>query len=265
MLIRKELLLPHLKRNIKIVISIPRNYDKAKIMYDTLYVLDGQNCFKDHDSSFGTSLHMGKYLSIMAKHNHRICCVALYNAGSDLGRLNEYAPFLVTRRSSKEWEKQNIEVFKAFEKDFFEVIVPFIQNNFPVSLKAKDTFIFGSSLGALCASYFANHHPDVFGGVGLFSNCPFLCEEAYFKDLDKHHNKKCRTFIYVGMKENSDGIFDEFAYFNASKRMYDSFISYKTPTKLVISEYGHHHESIWEKHLLEFLSFMYSDDISISY
>lgn len=265
MLTKFDLYLPKTKRKVRITVSIPRNYQNSDIMYDSLYMLDGQNIFKNNEAAFGHSLHMGKYLSIMATNfNKRICGVAISNAGSDLGRLNEYMPWKVENLASKEWERQDTRVCKAFAYDLVHTIIPFIQGRFPVKKEKEATCLMGSSLGALFTVYATNAFPDVFGAAGIFSNCPFLAPKAFNRFIHSNLNKDCRNFIYVGKKESSDGSYDENMYYSSAVKLHEFFKKNGVKSRLRVDVNGIHNEETWEKHLMSFLSFVYFDDVDIA-
>lgn len=265
MLQKFDLYLPRTKRKVKITVSIPRNYHNSDVVYDSLYMLDGQNIFKNQDAAFGRSLHMGKYLSIMATHfNKHICGIAISNAGSDIGRINEYMPWKLEALASDSWKEQDVNVCKDFTYDLMHTIIPHIQGRYPVKADKESTYIMGSSLGALYACYLGNSYPDTFGAVGLFSNCPFLAPKAFKKFITGSLNTNLRNFHYVGMKESSDGMFDENLYYKESKKLHEYLLSCGVKSKLVVDVNGIHNEETWEKHVLDFLSFIYFDNVDIT-
>lgn len=265
MLQKFDLYLPKTKRKVRITVSIPRNYQNSDVMYDSLYMLDGQNIFKNSDAAFGHSLHMGKYLSIMATNfQKRICGIAISNAGSDLGRLNEYMPWKVENSSHEEWDQQDVRVCKAFAYDLTHTIIPFIQGKYPVKKDKESTCLMGSSLGALFTCYATNAFPEYFGAAGLFSNCPFLAPNAFKRFIKSNLNKECRNFIYVGKRESSDGSYDENMYYNDAVRLHNFFKKNGVQSRLKVDVNGVHNEETWEKHIMSFLSYVYFDDIEIS-
>jgi len=259
-----DLYCPNSKRKVHIQVSIPKTYD-ADILFDSLYMFDGQNIFKDHDAAFGRSLRMGKYLAIMAsKFNKRICGIAISNSGSDLGRINEYTPFKLEQVAEDNWKKQDVNECTKFTMDFIFTIIPYIQAHFPVKKEASSTFVMGSSLGGLYASYVANLYPNIFGAAGLFSPAIFLCDKAFYHFVDANRNDKLRNFIYVGLKESSDGSFDENLYYNTALKLHNYNKKHNIPSKLLCDYYGIHNEETWERHILQFLSYIYFDDIEVT-
>lgn len=263
MIEKVDLFCPNLKRKVHIEISIPKHRNKEDV-FDSLYMLDGQNIYKDKDASFGHSLHMERYLSIMSlKYGKRICGIAIYNAGSDRGRTNEYSPFKLEGNAKSLIKRQRLEVCEAFTYDFINTIIPYIQEHYPVKKEAENTFMFGSSLGALYTTFITNKYPNYFGGAGLFSNCPFICENAFYAFLEKNLNKDLKVFNYVGLEETSDGSFDKTLYYNSTLKLHKFFMEKGLKTKLVIDCYGVHNEKTWEKHIMQFLSFLYFDDFEL--
>lgn len=79
---------PKSNRDVKIEVSRPRILEG--VTFDTLYLLDGQNAFKDSHAAFGRSIRATKKLQFAAlEMNKRIIGVAIHNSGSDIGRINE--------------------------------------------------------------------------------------------------------------------------------------------------------------------------------
>ena len=56
-----KLYLPKSRKEIKLEISIPRDYDN-NTRFDTLYLLDGQNAFKDSHATYHRSIRATKYM-----------------------------------------------------------------------------------------------------------------------------------------------------------------------------------------------------------
>lgn len=248
------------KRKVKIAISIPRDYKNNNITYDALFMLDGENIFKDSYATYGRSLRMGKYLSIMSNEfNKHICCIGIYNAGSDEGRTNEYTPFKL--EYNKHNYKQDVNVCKNFTYDFINTIIPYIKDNYPIN---NNYYLMGSSLGALYSLYLCNLYKDLFKGVGLFSLASFLCKNSVTKFLDTNIDKNIRCFMYVGKEEFSDNLYDPKTYYDEALRIYNILKNNGVKIKLSVDVNGKHNEATWEKHIMEFLSFMYNDDIIYS-
>lgn len=258
-----KLYLPKSKREVKIEVSVPRY--RNNICFDTLYLLDGQNAFKDSHAAFGKSIGATKALGFAAKEmNKRILGVAIYNSGSDLGRLNEYSPFEIDNPADDDWFRHDVENCHNFCDDFINTIIPFIEKKYNVYKEKEHRFIYGSSLAATTAIYISLAYQNSFGYVGAFSTASFLFEKKFLNFIDQKVNQSINIFLYVGKNETSDDVYDQSLYLNSNYKIYDLLISKKINTRLVIDCKGKHNEATWEKHLLDFINFIYYKDIIFS-
>lgn len=256
-----KIFLPKTKREVKIEISLPRYYDNSTL-FDTIYFLDGQNAFKDSHAAFHRAIRATKYLGYTASiTNRKIIGIAIYNAESDMGRINEYTPFHITNAATEEWKNQDITICHNFCDDLVEVIIPYIEKKFNTS---QNRFIYGSSLAALTAIYLGYKY-DVFQGIGAFSTASFLCKEEFNQFIKKNIKPNIKLFLYVGRQEVSDGSYDQKLYYNTSLELYHFIKKYSNQVRLVVSESGVHCEAAWEKQLLDFFSFLYFDNIIYRY
>ena len=83
---------PNLNKYLVLDIYI-KSYNK-KEAYDTIYILDGQNAFKDKKATFKRSLRFTKYIDFFKKtRNINICAIAIKSYNDDIERTNEYLPF----------------------------------------------------------------------------------------------------------------------------------------------------------------------------
>ncbi|MGM9969681.1 MAG: alpha/beta hydrolase [Anaeroplasma sp.] len=255
-----SLYLPKSKREIKLEVSVPRY--KQGIIFDTLYFLDGQNAFKDSHAAFGRSIRATKTLSFAAKEmGRRIIGVAVYNSGSDLGRINEYSPFMIDKPAQDEWKKQNPQNCKNYCYDFIHTIIPFIESKYKTYKDPDHRFIYGSSLAATTAIYLGLNYKESFNYIGAFSTATFLFDSEYTQFLKKKASSNKNVFLYVGKNEVSDEIYDKNLYLNTSLKIFNLLKEKQVNTRLVISANGEHNEATWDKHLLDFISFIYNNDI----
>lgn len=255
-----NLFLPLSKREVKIEISIPRY--KENLLFDTLYLLDGQNAFKDSNAAFGRSIRATKHLSFAAKEmNRRIVGVAIHNMGTDMGRVNEYSPFKISRTLLDDWKNNDPEICERFCLDLINTIIPFIENKYNVRKTPESRFIYGSSLAATTAIYLAFKYKESFNYVGAFSPATFLFEPDYFKFLNENIDTNKKVFIYYGKKEISDSMKRSGLYEKASFRLYDFFKEHNIKTRLVVSASAFHNEEAWDNAFLDFINFIYNEDI----
>ena len=257
-----KLYLPNLKKEVKIEVSLPR--EQENIVFDTLYFLDGQNAFKDSHAAFGRSIRATKHLGFAAKeYNKRIIGVAIHNAGTEMGRLNEYSPWKMEKKCPN-LKMNNPKICEAFCKDFVECIVPFIESKYNVSKEKDHRYIYGSSLAAVTAMYLGYKY-DMFGTIGAFSSAHFLFQKSYFEFLNKNIDKKRKIFLYVGKNEESDDIFDNSLYLNSSIELLNYFEEHNTDVRLLVKSRGAHNEESWDKALDDFISFINNKNIIYRY
>lgn len=255
-----NIFLPKSKKEVKIEISVPRYYHQ-NTKFDTLYLLDGQNAFKDANASFNRAIRATKYLGYMASQtNQKIIGVAIHNAESEMGRINEYTPFKITNPAEENWIEHDINQCHNFCYDLINTIIPYIEHKYPTT---HNRYIYGSSLAAITAIYLGYKY-DVFKAIGAFSCASFLCSE--FNDfIIKNLKKDVKLFLYVGKREVSDGSYDQKLYYNTALETYHLVKKYTDNARLVISESGTHDEATWERQLLDFLSYIYFDNIIYKY
>lgn len=250
-----NLFLPISKRNIKIDVWIPR-FNKNK-KFDTLYMLDGQNAFKDKYAAFGRSLRAGKTLRKIKKELYKnVLGVAIYNGEPHINRINEYSPFLIDNINNTEWDNNDITICMNFCEDFINTIIPFIESNFNVNKNANNRFIYGSSLAAVTALYLGFKY-DMFNYIGAFSTASFLYINSFMEFLNNSNKIDKNVFLYVGENESSDDICDAKMYLDTSINLYNYFKKNKVNTTLITDKDGIHNEKYWDKYLFDYLMFIY--------
>ena len=116
-----------------------------------------------------------------------------------------------------------------------------------------------------CSSNESSSTKGLLFWVGAFSTASFLCPNEFYNFVDKRINPRVKLFLYVGRRETSDGSYDEELYFNASKKLYAIATKHFARVRMVVSDSGTHCEACWDKNLIDFFSFIYSDNIIYKY
>lgn len=254
-----NLYLPKSKREVKIEVSVPRY--RGNITFETMYFLDGQNAFNDSRAAFGRSIRATKHLGYTAKEfGMRILGVAIYNSGSDLGRINEYTPFKIDNPADNNWLSHDPQNCYNYCDDFINTIIPFIENKYKTYKDANHRYIYGSSLAGVTAIYLGCKY-NAFNYIGAFSTAAFLFENDFNLFLDNCNLSDKKIFLYVGKNESSDDLYDKSLYYNTSLNIYKKLKNKKISTRLVVDINGVHNEETWDKHLFEFISFIYNNEI----
>lgn len=250
-----KLYLPKSKREIKIDVSRPKVM--TGLTFDTFYFLDGQNAFKDSTAAFGRSIRAAKTLGRFAKEfNERILGIAIYNSGTDKGRIDEYSPFEIKNALYDSWLGNNVKVCKNLADDIVHTIIPFIDKKYPTKKTKESRMIYGSSLSAIMALYLGFNY-NVFSTVASFSTASFLFEDELKKFILKKKKDAPKVFLYVGKQEISDSMKTPGLYYDCTMKLYNLFRDNNINTKLIVSISGTHNEACWEKPISNFLVYAY--------
>jgi predicted alpha/beta superfamily hydrolase len=148
---------------------LPAGYSKDK-KYAVLYMHDGQNLFNAKDAIGGVDLGIDETLQkLTAEKSVRDTIVV--GIWSTAHRVIEYAPDkpfdLINRKNIK--PSKLITPPEGYSDKYLKFIVfelkPFIDKTYSTKTDADDTFIMGSSMGALVSLYAISEYPNVFGGA----------------------------------------------------------------------------------------------------
>ena len=145
---------PQLHCKKRIWIYLPIGYEKIVEKYPVIYMHDAQNLF-DKKTSYAGEWQVDETLdSLKAK----IIVVGIEHGGDQ--RLMELTPFVHPKHGGG---KADLYV------DFIvKNLKPYIDENYRTKKSAKNTCIFGSSLGGLTSFYAVLKYPKIFGKAGIF-------------------------------------------------------------------------------------------------
>jgi predicted alpha/beta superfamily hydrolase len=174
--------------------------------YAVIYMQDGQKIFKNKQSEDGQEWGISETLSGLMKKNTIIPCmvVGIWNAG--VYRVPEYFPqkaFENLPQQFKDLAKQFATArgldgtgiqSDAYLKFLTEELKPYIDSLYPTAPDQKNTFIAGSSMGALLSIYAICEYPEVFGGAA--------CLSTHWPGLFSHDNNPIPDAIFDYMKDN---------------------------------------------------------------
>lgn len=159
--------MPQLSRTRRIWLYLPPDYNATTKRYPVIYMQDGQNLF-DNATAFAGEWQVDETLNkLHSEGDYGAIVVGIDNGGGQ--RINEYSPW-----NNPQYGGGQGDAYVDFIK---ETLKPHIDANFRTLPEPQFTCIFGSSLGALIATYGAARFPEVFGKVGSFS-------PAYWFSLD---------------------------------------------------------------------------------
>jgi predicted alpha/beta superfamily hydrolase len=224
-----EINAPQLQTKKKIWVYLPLNYEKSNKKYPVIYMHDAQNLF-DKDFSFGGEWHIDETLdSLKAK----IIVIGIEHGNEK--RFEELTPYKNEKRGGG-----NANTYLEF---IVKTLKPQIDSTYRTKTNAKNTCIWGSSLGGLVSFYAALQYPDVFGKVGCFSPAFWINKEEIFQKMENTPRFNTKIYLLCGDSENKEKMvanMEEMETLINSKRC-----ECKKLNKSVIVKGGEHNEKLW--------------------
>lgn len=259
-----------LNKNETIRVYLPEEYDDNNNSYPVLYMHDGQNIFNSDTSSFGMGWEINKILDAKYKKENLkgFIVVGIDSPRLCEDRLNEYSPFKCSFDKLPVHLEMPIPINELggkgvnYSQFIVNTLLPYIENKYRVSKKRQDTFIAGSSMGALISLYIGLENQDTFSKIGCFSPAFWFAEKELI-DFISYKSLRIDTKIYfdIGTKESSNDEYkEEFAkiYINSTNKVIKEVEKQLPPsnTKFIIEEDAVHNEIAWNRRFPEFLDFI---------
>ena len=173
---------------------LPPAYDAAA-SYPVLYMQDGQNCFDRATSTYGTEWQIDETLTRFITDGTLppMIVVGIDNAGSD--RIKEYTFAADPQDGGGDGA--------AYADLMLHGVMPFVGTAFRVKAGPANTFIGGSSLGALISLEIAQRNPGIFGGVLAMSPALWWDEQTTTNELDRDSTGLAGTRVWldIGTRE----------------------------------------------------------------
>lgn len=220
---------PQLQTKKKIWVYLPLNYEKSNKKYPVIYMHDAQNLF-DKDYSFGGEWNIDETLdSLKAK----VIVIGIEHGNEK--RFEELTPYKNEKRGGGN--------ANAYLKFIVKTLKPQIDSTYRTKTNAKNTCIWGSSLGGLVSFYAALQYPEVFGKVGCFSPAFWINKETIFKRMENTPKFNTKIYLLCGDKEDDGAMVTDMTEMETlinSKRC-----ECKKLNKSVIIKGGEHNEKLW--------------------
>jgi predicted alpha/beta superfamily hydrolase len=220
---------PQLQTKKKIWVYLPLNYEKSNKKYPVIYMHDAQNLF-DKDFSFGGEWNIDETLdSLKAK----VIVIGIEHGNEK--RFEELTPYKNEKRGGG-----NANAYLEF---IVKTLKPQIDSTYRTKTNAKNTCIWGSSLGGLVSFYAALQYPDVFGKVGCFSPAFWINKEEIFRKMENTPKFNTKIYLLCGDKEDDGAMVTDMTEMETlinSKRC-----ECKKLNKSVIVKGGEHNEKLW--------------------
>ena len=221
---------PQLHTTKKIWLYLPKGYNTSTRKYPVIYMHDGQNLF-DNRTSFAGEWNVDEtFDSINAK-------VIVVGIETNDKRMEELTPF----------KNQKYGGGKA--DDYLDFIVnilkPKVDATYRTKTNAKNTAIFGSSLGGLVSFYAALKYPQVFGKVGCFSPSFWFGRKELNNLMEETKDFDAKVFFLCGDDEGDDDVIPDMK--NVADWVNTKRCECKKLNKEVIVKGGQHNEKLWRE------------------
>jgi predicted alpha/beta superfamily hydrolase len=220
---------PQLQTKKKIWVYLPLNYEKSNKKYPVIYMHDAQNLF-DAAASYAGEWNIDETLdSLKAK----VIIIGIEHGNEK--RIDELTPY-----KNEKYGGGNANAYLEF---MVKTVKPLIDTTYRTKPNAKNTAIWGSSLGGLVSFYAALQYPDVFGKVGCFSPAFWINKKEIFQKMEDTPKFTTKIYLLCGDKEDSGAMVSDMKEMETlinSKRC-----ECKKLNKSVIVKEGEHNEKLW--------------------
>jgi predicted alpha/beta superfamily hydrolase len=222
---------PQLHTSKKIWVYLPKNYTTSTKKYPVIYMHDAQNLF-DASTSYSGEWNIDETLDSI---NAKVIVIGIEH-GEDK-RIDELTPF----------KNQKYGGGKA--DDYLDFIVnilkPKVDSTYRTKSNAKNTAIFGSSLGGLVSFYAALKYPQVFGKVGCFSPSFWFGRKELNDLMAETKDFDAKVYFLCGDDEGDADVISDIK--NVEDWVNTKRCECKKLNKKVIIKGGKHNEKLWRE------------------
>jgi alpha-glucosidase len=234
-----ELFSPELNVTKKIWVYLPKNYASTNKKYPIIYMHDAQNLF-DKKTSYAGEWEVDETLNEMKA---QVIVIGIEH-GNDK-RMDELTPF-----KNEKYGGGNGDNYLKF---IAETLKPKVDRLYRTKTNAKNTAIFGSSLGGLISFYSVLKYPKVFGKAGVFSPSFWFSAEIYTL-MENSEKTKARILFLCGNKESDDMVSD----LKKMETLLDKNRCYcLNLNKTVIIKDGEHNEKLWQENFEQAVKWLF--------
>lgn len=222
---------PQLNTSKKIWVYLPKNYSKNSKKYAVIYMHDGQNLF-DTKTSYVGEWNVDETLDSIAA---QVIVIGIEHGGEK--RMEELTPF-----QHSKYGGGKADLYLDF---IVSTLKPYIDQNYRTKTNAKNTCLWGSSLGGLVSFYGALKYPNVFGKVGCFSPSFWFNRKEIFELMKNTASFKTKIYFLCGDNEGDDDMIRDL---NAMEyEIKKKRCSCENLNKKVIVKGGQHNEKLWRE------------------
>lgn len=258
--------IPYTGKNRRVWVYLPSGYANTQQRYPVLYMHDGQNLFDPSTSYAGKiwDAHTAMELLMSEKKTDGIIIVAMDNAGGDeIGRLDEYSPWLNTKLKNMgiEWITRDVGGYGKKYADFLvNQLKPMIDEKYRTLSDRDHTGIAGSSMGGFISLYMGLEYEEVFSKIGAFSSAIWFAEKELILRIEEHSPElKTKWYLDVGTHEDENQELNQL-YIQGSLDVYETFLEVgvkEENIKILVEEGGVHDEEAWADRFPDAISWLF--------
>lgn len=180
-----------LQRQRTVRLYLPPHYETSAKAYPVLYMHDAQNLF-DTATSYAGEWNIDETMNHLSETlGFELIVVGIDNGAEK--RMNELSPWPNEHFGNAEGE--------AYVNFIANTLKPYIDKHYRTLTDAKNTAIFGSSMGGLISHYAIHQYPHVFSKAGIFSPSYWYSESVYAHTIAHPLTDQHRLYLNVGLKE----------------------------------------------------------------
>ena len=158
----------------RVQVWLPSGYKPQGRKYAVLYMHDGQNLFDTADASYHKEWQIDEHLDPLIRAG-KVRPTIVVGIWSTPKRLQEYVPSKAFDGLPAGYRDKVRALYggdplsDGYLKFIVRELRPLIDRRFNVKTDRANTFIMGSSMGALVSLYAIDEYPQLFGGAGMLS------------------------------------------------------------------------------------------------
>lgn len=223
----------------QLFIYTPKNYEESEDCYPVLYMFDGQNIFDDEDATYGRGWRINEYLD---EHEVPLIVVGVEcHRGQNEERMQEYSPYNCSYHKEKYYSHADDTL-----KWFIKTLKPIIDEEFRTIPDRKHTFIGGSSMGGIIATYTVLRYNRVFSKAISMSPAYNMFKKGILDTIEKCRIKKDTT-IYTDYGTKDLDVKEAIPSFNKiNLKLIDKGVN--VTSRIIYG--GVHNEENWDKQLV---------------
>ena len=246
-----------LKRQRKVWVYLPNDYDEKGKPLPVIYMHDGQNLFYDELTAYGAAWHVDKCLEDIFAHTGHSCIVVGVECSEH--RMSEYSPWKVSPFPLREKWPLRKEITNRggegveYGEWFATTLKEYIDTHYNTDKTRAATAVAGSSMGGLISCYIGLRYQDVYQTMGLFSTYTEFNQGAFNRfDRLTAQTQEQYAFIYCGGKEWGDELMRNRRIERSSVKLYYRLRKRNICCELMLNSELPHYETAWERYFYHF-------------